>query len=244
MSKYYAIKNGVKPGIYTNWLEAQKQVSGYKGAIYKSFKTEQEATDFLNNKVTNTTKVDNITNKVNDKKVNTPIKKSKKIIYKDGAIKPIIGDYDIVIYTDGSAVNYVSGYGFVVLNPINKELKHKDDLTIIHKQHGHIDHCTNQAAELYAIYHALVYVKDLKQKILIRSDCETAIKCVTTYLSNWKRNGYLTVNKEPIKNKEVIMAISVLLDKLNVKFEHIISHEGEYYNEMVDQLADLGVLGK
>lgn len=46
-SKYYAIKKGRKPGIYTTWPEAQKQVAGFSGAQFKSFATEQEARDFI-----------------------------------------------------------------------------------------------------------------------------------------------------------------------------------------------------
>lgn len=43
MSKYYGVKQGVTPGVYTSWPECQQQVNGYKGAEYKSFKTEAEA---------------------------------------------------------------------------------------------------------------------------------------------------------------------------------------------------------
>ena len=32
---YYVIWNGHQPGIYTDWTEAQKQISGFKGVIYK-----------------------------------------------------------------------------------------------------------------------------------------------------------------------------------------------------------------
>ncbi len=44
--KYYAIKVGRKPGIYTTWDEAKAQVAGFKGAIYKSFPTMEEAQAF------------------------------------------------------------------------------------------------------------------------------------------------------------------------------------------------------
>lgn len=43
MSKYYGVKQGITPGVYTSWPECQQQVNGYKGAEYKSFKTEAEA---------------------------------------------------------------------------------------------------------------------------------------------------------------------------------------------------------
>lgn len=45
--KYYAIKNGRKPGIYNNWDDAKVQVNGFSGAIYKSFTTLEEAKQFL-----------------------------------------------------------------------------------------------------------------------------------------------------------------------------------------------------
>ena len=46
--KFYAIKNGRKPGIYTNWPQAQAQVKGFSGAKYKSFPTKEEALAYLN----------------------------------------------------------------------------------------------------------------------------------------------------------------------------------------------------
>ena len=39
--KYYAVKKGRNPGIYTSWDLCLKEVKGYKGAIYKSFKKKK-----------------------------------------------------------------------------------------------------------------------------------------------------------------------------------------------------------
>ena len=47
MTKYYAVKVGKAPGIYRDWDSCKAQVHGFKGAIYKSFKTEKEALAFL-----------------------------------------------------------------------------------------------------------------------------------------------------------------------------------------------------
>lgn len=46
-SKFYAVKEGRNIGIYTSWDECKKQVDGYKGAVYKSFKTANEAAEFV-----------------------------------------------------------------------------------------------------------------------------------------------------------------------------------------------------
>ena len=45
--KYYAVKKGRNPGIYTSWDSCLKEVKGYSGAIYKSFKTKEEAESYM-----------------------------------------------------------------------------------------------------------------------------------------------------------------------------------------------------
>ena len=45
--KYYAVKKGRNPGIYTSWDSCLKEVKGYSGAIYKSFKTKEEAETYM-----------------------------------------------------------------------------------------------------------------------------------------------------------------------------------------------------
>lgn len=47
MAKFYAIKKGRIPGIYTNWSEVKKQVEGFSGSDFKAFSTEKEAKSFL-----------------------------------------------------------------------------------------------------------------------------------------------------------------------------------------------------
>lgn len=46
-SKYYAVKKGKVPGIYFNWNDCKAMVDGYPGAVYKSFKTIEEAEKFI-----------------------------------------------------------------------------------------------------------------------------------------------------------------------------------------------------
>lgn len=45
--KFYAVKNGRNPGIYTDWDACRKEVMGYPGAQYKGFMTEEEAQAYL-----------------------------------------------------------------------------------------------------------------------------------------------------------------------------------------------------
>lgn len=47
MAKFYAVRKGRRNGIFSTWEECKEQIDGYSGASYKSFKTEEEAKDFL-----------------------------------------------------------------------------------------------------------------------------------------------------------------------------------------------------
>lgn len=46
--KYYVVWKGVTPGIYTSWTDCQLQIKNFKGAIYKSFDSKEEAERALN----------------------------------------------------------------------------------------------------------------------------------------------------------------------------------------------------
>ncbi len=107
---------------------------------------------------------------------------------------------------------------------------------------------SNNVGELLAIYAALTISED--KDVIIYSDSSYAIGCVTSWFKNWKRNGWITSKKEPVKNKEIIEAILEEKEKKNsVFFFHIRSHQKEpldkdsdeyflwYGNDMADKLA-------
>ena len=45
--KYYAVRKGIKPGIYKDWNTCKAMVTGFSGAQYKSFTTLQEAEAYI-----------------------------------------------------------------------------------------------------------------------------------------------------------------------------------------------------
>ncbi|RYR10574.1 hypothetical protein Ahy_B05g079005 [Arachis hypogaea] len=45
---YYVVRKGRVPGIYTNWVDCERQVSGFKGNEYKGFQVRREAVEWLN----------------------------------------------------------------------------------------------------------------------------------------------------------------------------------------------------
>ena len=58
--KFYAVKKGYKPGIYTTWAECQEQVKSFKGALYKSFSSEEDAKIFVYGNANNASQTNNV----------------------------------------------------------------------------------------------------------------------------------------------------------------------------------------
>ncbi|HSW76715.1 MAG TPA: ribonuclease H family protein [Candidatus Saccharimonadales bacterium] len=144
---------------------------------------------------------------------------------------------DIMIYTDGSCVKKIGGYSYIVLHQNN----------IVKQHYGRVpfDPCTNQIAELYAIKMALYHIHDNIHHcydgchIIIRTDSQYAIDCLTKWIIKWKTNGFLTFNKKPVKNKELIIQCVDLLSA-NITFEHVYAHRDDQYNNFADKIANLG----
>lgn len=91
MSKFYAVKIGRNPGIYNSWAECQQQVNGFKGAIFKSFKTKEEADNFINGE--DNKKVASIDN----------LNENECVAYVDGSFKKDTGEYSFgcVLFHNG-----------------------------------------------------------------------------------------------------------------------------------------------
>lgn len=114
---------------------------------------------------------------------------------------------------------------------------------------------TNQRAELAAILEALRVVLDNDlldgyDELVIYSDSDYSIKCVTLWAPKWQKNGWKRSARDgaPLKNLDLIRAIFSLLPKLPIPlvFVHVLAHTGgdDYrsrHNAIVDELASEGV---
>ena len=113
MAKFYAVKKGKKTGIFSTWDECKEQVTGFKGAVYKSFKTLSEAEAFLER---NEEKIENI----------------EEV---DGVYAYIDGSFDRVSGIYGSGVVIVDGDG-------KYEYKHagnREDYAQLHNVAGELE---------------------------------------------------------------------------------------------------------
>ncbi len=93
---YYAVKKGKAPGVYLTWEECKNQVHGFPGAVYKKFKTREEAEEFLGEGE----RQEQIIDEIDDAKA--------AIAYVDGSYNLDTGTYSygVVILSDGEK------YGF------------------------------------------------------------------------------------------------------------------------------------
>ena len=102
--KYYAVVRGRQPGVYNSWHITESMIKGFPGAIYKSFKSEYEASEFLRNSTSTTSHQTPLTSAQSD----------KTIIYTDGSYKDNTSGFGVVIITsDGD--KYIS-YGHIPSN--------------------------------------------------------------------------------------------------------------------------------
>ena len=94
---------------------------------------------------------------------------------------------------------------------------------------------TNQEMELRAILEALRAHPD--QAIVILTDSQYAIDCVTTWLPGWRRRGWRTSAGRPVKHQPIIEAIAAELDRRTVQLVKVPGHAGHPLNERADRLA-------
>ena len=106
------------------------------------------------------------------------------------------------------------------------------------------DRQTNNAAEIQAVTEAIKIAKNNDMKaILIHTDSNFLIDCVTKWMKNWKKNGWKTAKNEPVKNREELEALdraSQMAPPLKIKYKHVKGHSGISGNEEADQLAVMG----
>jgi len=102
------------------------------------------------------------------------------------------------------------------------------------------DRHTNNSAEIQAATIAITQATGAGvNKLRVNTDSEFLINCVTQWMTNWKRNGWITKSKQPVKNKEDLMSLDDAMNsgRIEVKWNHIKGHAGHRGNEEADRLA-------
>lgn len=99
---------------------------------------------------------------------------------------------------------------------------------------------TNNRMELLAIIQALRELPD-SSRVRIKSDSQYAIKGCTEWMPNWKRRGWRTSDKKPVKNRDLWQELLRLTELHTVEWQWVRGHSGDADNERVDALANMAI---
>ena len=217
MNYYYAVAIGKHPGIYTDWANCFMNISGYSNAKFKKCKTKEDALHFLSIHIQNPP----------PQNINSSNSKIPFYIYTDGSC------------SNNGRKNAKAGIGiyFGKKDPRNTSERFTNKPT-------------NQRAELYAIIKAITLLtqEEIKtKKIIIYTDSQYSIHCVTKWYKTWNKNQWKTKKKQNVKNKKLIQQLYQLVNKYNIHLKHIHSHTNKTDihsrgNVLADKLAVQGSL--
>ena len=134
----------------------------------------------------------------------------------------------ITIYTDGACSGNpgIGGWGIVIL-----ELK-KEPIFL----NGGDDNTTNNQMELTAAIQALKYFED-SEKITLFTDSQYVKNGIESWINNWKKNGWKTASKQPVKNKDLWTELDQMTNEFQIKWSWVKGHSTDVLNNEVDLIA-------
>ena len=99
---------------------------------------------------------------------------------------------------------------------------------------------TNNRMELLAVIRALQALTRSAQ-VRITTDSQYVKNGITQWIHNWKRNGWKTAAKQPVKNDDLWRQLDELVAQHDVVWDWVKGHSGHPENETADRLANRGI---
>jgi ribonuclease HI len=101
-------------------------------------------------------------------------------------------------------------------------------------------HTTNNKMELTAVIEGLRALKE-PCDVTLHVDSTYVMQGVKTWMAGWKRNGWRTADKKPVKNQDLWQALDTEVARHHITWVWVKGHAGDPGNERADQLANKGV---
>ena len=137
----------------------------------------------------------------------------------------------VIIYTDGACSGNPGpgGWGAVL-----RYGKHEKEL------HGGEGDTTNNRMEMMA---AIMALESLKEpcEVTVVTDSVYVKNGMTQWLDGWKKNGWKTADKKPVKNAELWQRLEEAVARHLVEWQWVKGHAGDEMNERADALARKGI---
>ncbi|RLP25186.1 ribonuclease HI [Mesorhizobium sp. YM1C-6-2] len=137
----------------------------------------------------------------------------------------------VEIFTDGACSGNPGpgGWGAILrFNGTTRELSGGEAVT------------TNNRMELMAAISALNALKE-PCEVLLHTDSKYVMDGISSWIHGWKRNGWKTADKKPVKNGELWQALDEANRRHKVKWHWVKGHAGHVENERADELAREGM---
>lgn len=138
----------------------------------------------------------------------------------------------VLIYTDGACSGNPGpgGWGAILIyRGHRKELSGAEPAT------------TNNRMEMMAAIAALETLKR-PMSVELHTDSEYLKNGITTWIRGWKRNGWRTAAKQPVKNVDLWQRLDALRTQHRVEWRWLKGHAGHRENERADELARTAIL--
>jgi len=140
---------------------------------------------------------------------------------------PATAGQRVIVHTDGACSGNPGPGGWGVIlqwGDHRKELK------------GGEPNTTNNRMELTA---AIMALESLKRPctVELHTDSEYLRQGITAWIQKWKRNGWRTADRKPVKNVDLWERLDAALSRHNVRWHWVRGHAGHDLNERADELA-------
>ena len=137
----------------------------------------------------------------------------------------------IEIFTDGACKGNPGPGGWGVLLRLGEHEK---------RLYGGELETTNNRMELLAAIRGLEALKR-PASVVLTTDSQYVMKGVREWMPNWKKRGWKTASKQPVKNVDLWQQLDALVSQHEVEWRWVRGHTGHRENELADELANLGV---
>ena len=141
-------------------------------------------------------------------------------------------DNNIVhIFTDGACKGNPGPGGWGAIMKYGDHVK---------ELNGYSSKTTNNIMEITAVIEAL---KSLTRPcaIILTTDSNYVKNGITQWIHNWKKKGWKTANKKPVKNKKCWLQLDVEVQRHQIEWKWVKGHSGHPDNERADELANEAV---
>ena len=137
----------------------------------------------------------------------------------------------VELFTDGACSGNPGpgGWAYILKHPVSGKAREAS---------GGDAQTTNNRMELLAVIEGLSALKS-PSRVDLHSDSQYVLKGLKEWMANWKKNGWRTADKKPVKNQDLWQRLDVLTRTHTVRFHWVRGHAGHPENERCDQLAVL-----